>query len=114
MTRKILYSPGFGAGWTTWNDGEVAKYMLTYQPIVEFIEGGGSFKDRECSDLPGYQLHPLLARLREECAEKFNAEHVCMLGADGLQVMEVDGDVRIEEYDGSESVITRQSDSGWM
>jgi len=98
MTRKILYSPGFGAGWTTWVHEQPAKdYMLTYAPIVEFIEGGGEF-GRDESD------HPLLVTLKAECKEKFGAEYVCVLGASDLAVLSVEGRVRIEEYDGSESV----------
>jgi len=25
IVRKILYSPGFGAGWSTWADDEIKK-----------------------------------------------------------------------------------------
>jgi hypothetical protein len=115
MPRKILYSPGYGAGWSTWNSGEVAKYMLEYQPIIEFIEGGGKFQDGECGQWKKEDLiHPLLKQLQAECLEKFGKSYVCVLGARDLAVMEVDGRVRIEEYDGSEGVECEGSYSGWM
>lgn len=109
--RKILYSPGYGAGWSSWNSGEVAKYMLTYQPIIDFLENGGEFPD-------DYSIvenkHPLLQQLQKECMEKFNEDYVCVLGARDLKVAEVKGLVRIEEYDGSESYVEQGDDEGWM
>jgi len=41
--RKILYSPGFGAGWTSWHDGskEAKLFMLEYRPFIEYLEAGG-------------------------------------------------------------------------
>ena len=109
--RKILYSPGFGAGWTTWNDGEVAKYMLEYAPIIEFLEAGGSFSDKETRD---ESMHPLLSRLQRECKERFGADYVCVLGADDLAVATVGGRVRIHEYDGSESIEEEHAFDGWI
>ncbi len=116
-SRKILYSPGFGAGWTTWNSGEVAKYMLTYQPIIDFLESGKRFTDDDCHEGYGaekHDIHPLLQQLQQECKEKFDSDHVCVLGADSLRVIVVDGKVRINEYDGSESVEVEGDYDGWM
>jgi len=104
--RKILYSPGFGAGWTTWNSGAVARYMLDYKPIIEFLEAGGRFSEK-CE-------HPLLDQLQAECKEKFGEGYVCVLGADDLRVKEVSGPVRIHEYDGSESVEEQGAFDDWM
>lgn len=106
MTRKILLSPGFGAGWSSWNSGETAKYMLTYQPIIDFLEHGGKF--------PSTEGDKLLTQLEQECKEKFDEDYVCVLGADDLTVITVDGLVRIHEYDGSESFETKGSYDGWM
>ena len=38
--RKILYSPHFGAGWTTWFSGsiEAKRFMLEYQPFIDSVE----------------------------------------------------------------------------
>jgi hypothetical protein len=104
-TRKILYSPGYGAGWTSWNDGEIKKYMLTYEPIIKAIEAGQKINEK----------HPAVLQLQKECLEKFNKDYVCVLGADDLKVMEVAGRVRISEYDGSESVTEEGTDNHeWM
>ena len=104
--RKILYSPGYGAGWTSWNDGEVAAYMLEYAPIVEAIENKTfTFSEKD----------PLCLQLEKECQEKFGEnKHVCLLGADQLRVYETSGRVRINEYDGCESVEEEGGYQGWM
>lgn len=41
-------------------------------------------------------------------------EDVCVLGAEDLRVAVVEGQVRIEEYDGSESFVTRDTDNDWL
>lgn len=110
--RKILYSPDYGAGWTTWNSGDVARYMLDYAPIVEFLEAGGKFeRNNGMGDEPE---HPLLEQLKRECKEKFGEDYVCTIGARDLRVMSVDGRVKIDEYDGFESVVEEDSFDGWM
>jgi hypothetical protein len=114
-TRKILVSPGYGAGWTTWNYGEAAKFMLTYKPIIDHLEAGNDFSLKDCGSLfcRDSEVHPLLKELQEICQEKFG-ERICILGADDLKVYEVEGQVRITEYDGSESFVTRAEDNDWM
>jgi hypothetical protein len=110
MTKKILLSPGWGAGWSTWNPDEVAKFMLTYQPIIDFIEAGGSFKRNETSDLHGDHLHPLLMELADEVKAAFGKDYVCVLGAIDLEVVSVDGPFKITEYDGNESIQYRDEE----
>jgi hypothetical protein len=116
--RKILYSPGFGAGWSTWNSGEVAKFMLEYKPIIEALERGEKIFDNRHTDyntkVTTGEAHPALLQLEKDCLEKFGEDYVCVLGADDLRVLEVEGRVRIGEYDGSESVEEEGSFSGWM
>lgn len=111
--RKILYSPGYGAGWSTWSSGKAAKYILEYQPIIEFLENGGEFEFEECNMMHEDKLHPLLKQLVAECKEKFG-ETPYVGGARDLKVMEVSGRVRITEYDGYESVEEEGGFSGWM
>lgn len=109
--KKLLYSPGYGAGWSTWNDGRVDRYMTTYQPIIDFIEAGGSFSrdevnyDTSNGGLSTEKMHPLLVELVRECAERFGVEYICVLGAHNLEVLTVSDNtqVRFEEYDGNES-----------
>ena len=123
--RKVLYSPDWGAGWSTWNSGETAKYFLEYQPIIDFLEAGNKFSDKDChcycapcsgssSRKSKCTLHPLLKQLQEECKEKFGNTYVCVLGADDLKVAEVSGRIRINEYDGNESIEEEGEYSGWL
>lgn len=97
---KILYSPGFGAGYSTWNSGsrEFEKFILTYQPFIEFLEAD------EKNVIPEDEEHPLVKQFLKDCLDKFNQDYVCILGLDQLQVTEVSGPFTVEEYDGSESI----------
>lgn len=50
--RKILYSPGFGAGWVSWHTGDPAqqKFMLEYPGFVEALQARdkrGALEPRE-------------------------------------------------------------------
>jgi len=109
--KKILVSPGFGAGWSTWNSGDVAKYMLTYKPIIDYLESGGRFPD--ITHIKEKDMPPLLKQLQLECKEKFGEDYVCVLGADDLVVKKVKGKFIINEYDGCESIQTVE-DTNWM
>jgi len=80
----ILYSPGFGAGWYTWNSDH--PEMVFDKEIVSAILQ--NYKDKALS----------LA------AVKYPEAYLG--GLDGLEVMWLDegSQFEIEEYDGSESV----------
>lgn len=99
---KILYAPGFGAGWSTWADGdeEFQKWMLTYQPIIDALE-----RNEEVD-----QDHPSVQQFVKEAKEKFDMDYVCVLAAHDLEVADVSGPFYIHEYDGSESIKTPGSD----
>lgn len=98
--RKILISPGFGAGWVTWCHGsrEQKLFMLEDAALVSLVERGemtvGAFMARWNEVFPG-EDPPHLG------------------GMDQLTVVEVDGEVLVEDYDGSESIRTRGG-SEWM
>jgi len=99
--KKVLYSPGFGAGWTTWACGEeVARYIGTYQPLIDFIEGGGKMDSPEADQL--------LSVLAEECEKQFG-ETLHTGGAQDLEVHTFPDDevVCIDEYDGNETIRSR-------
>jgi len=113
MKRKVLISYGFGAGWSSWNSGETAKFMLTYKPIIDFIEAGNKFTREDAGDIDGNGMHPLLKQLQDDCLEKFNDTYVCVLGARGLALETVYGLIKVDEYDGYESYISRDDDDGW-
>jgi hypothetical protein len=89
--RKILYSPGYGAGWSSWSSGDVAKFMLEYKPIIDDLEAGRD-------------ISKSVEKMQAEIKEKFNKNYVCVLGANTLRVAEVRDKIRIIENDGYESI----------
>lgn len=102
--RKVLISPGYGAGWTTWEGNkEIRKFMFEYPPIIEFLENGGKFSGQDCDSSRNGKLHPILKKFSEECLDKFgNAPYLG--GACRLVVKTVYGPIKIAEYDGAESL----------
>jgi len=86
----VLYSPGFGAGWFTWNMED--EQILFHPKIVAMVESGR----------------------RNELTKEWVLENlgidIYTGGAENLQITWLrEGQAfRIEEYDGSESVITVQ------
>jgi hypothetical protein len=130
--RKILVSPGYGAGWSSWASGDSAKTMLTYQPIIDFLENGGDSSDLHAlvdfgrppasdSIVVGEshyrEIHPLLVQFLLDLHAHLGGVKVPYFflgGACQLEVRTVYGQVRVEDYDGNESVTERDSDDGWM
>ncbi len=98
MSRKILISRSFGAGWSTWagdspsQSDSLARRALTYQPIIDAIESGDW--------LDTAKRKALHAQAKEEL------DDIYMGGFDDLEIAEVDGPFCVEEYDGSESIRT--------
>ena len=84
----VLYSPGFGAGWSTWNDDEYREFLLHDEKLVEFVETNQQDK------------------IEEYVKSVFPDKYVYCGGADQLQVEWVSPGTqfRIDEYDGSESI----------
>lgn len=81
----VLYSPGFGAGWSTWAvDKEIAERCLFDPLVVAWVEGG--------------KQGPVPV---EHYGEYFYSG-----GASDLQIAWIqEGTLfRVEEYDGSESI----------
>ena len=87
MRVRFSYSPGLGAGWSTWNSGEIAKYMLDYQPIIEALECGEKIFDNRHTDyMTGEKtgdVHPALIHLAKVFLEKFRRRNydLSLLGA---------------------------------
>lgn len=116
--RKIIYSPDYGAGWTSWEDRvEVQKFMVDYLPIVEYLESGQDFRsvrfDRISHEGPGggpsdeemerLKFPDCLKSFVLECRERF--EYVPYLaGLRDAEIKAVYGPVRITDYDGNETV----------
>lgn len=119
--RKILYSPGFGAGWTSWFHGskEAKKFMLEYKPFIEFLENGGKFiGDKEALLGESYDQIPVVRKFIEEFQHKFPEEEAPFFsGLEDLAICKVPDNclVSIHEYDGSESVRTKESiEDQWL
>lgn len=85
---KVLLSPGYGAGWSIWNSGDVAKYMRTYEPIIKAIESGRKLSSEDNE----------VQQLIKDCKEKFDEDYVCILGLDQLKVVNITPPFKIDEY----------------
>jgi hypothetical protein len=92
----VLYSPGFGAGWSTWNDDKYREFLLHDEKLVELVE----FNQQD--------------KIEEYVKSVFPGEYVCVLGADQLRVEWVYPGTQfiITDYDGSE-YIDYNNDGYW-
>ena len=83
----ILYSPGYGSGWSTAEEGKQRDFLLFDKRIVELVE------DKRFDEVKKYvdSVYP----------DEFYLE-----GADQLEIMWVPlgTEFRVEEYDGSEYI----------
>ena len=114
--RKILYSPGYGAGWVSWHHGsrEEKLFMLEYAPLIHAIENPEgvevSYKNfppelenvQENLDLA--MVEALTTFVKDWKAKFGNKEVPYLGGARNLDIENVSGLVEIREYDGNESV----------
>ena len=90
----VLYSPGFGAGWSTWGRAEYREFLLHDEKLVELVE-------TEQQD-----------KIEEYVGTVYPGEYICVLGADKLRVewVYLGTQFRIKEYDGSESIVYSRDD----
>lgn len=152
--RKILYSPGYGAGWSTWGGNTTAqkKFMLEYKPFIEALEREGD--DVYAADLLENAVHAIVeSRVitwpgtpRDEIENLMNREYALVgsprkllallpqfirdwhaeFGASTelpyfgglrtLAIYECDDNalVKIDEYDGHETVVVKGEETGWL
>jgi len=80
----VLYSPGFGAGWSTWNRG--VPEILFDPAIVKFIE------------------HDQMAELTTYVTLKYPGLYTGGMQCLAVAWLSVGTEFRIEEYDGAESI----------
>ena len=94
----VAYSPGFGAGWSTWADDELADILIFHPDIINMIL---SNKQSEINE----------DWLVEHFGEKFKS--VYCGGASNLSIkcIPVGTKFRIDEHDGSEHVIELEIDN---
>ena len=92
----VLYSPGYGAGWSTWcyND-DLVETLLFHPLIVEKVESG-------------HENEITAEWLVQQFGEEF--EDVYCGGAGQLEIewLPKGAAFRIDEYDGFETVITNE------
>jgi hypothetical protein len=84
----ILYSPEYGAGWSTWNESHHTEILLFDKEIVEAVLEGNKEKAAQIAK------------------RKCDGKYFCILGLANLEVAWLDeGTVfKIDEHDGCESV----------
>lgn len=89
----VLYSPGYGAGWSTWNPD--FPYCLFDPKLVALVETLGGPE--------GYKVKKKLV----DTAQKLYGKEFYAGAASSLQIAWVPqgAKFRIHEYDGSETVI---------
>lgn len=110
--RSILYSPGHGAGWVSWEDDRKLKeFMISYQPIVDFVNDGGSFESYDLDIFSGGGVVKSRVEVLPDCLQSFISECQAVFGKvpylSGLKtvkVMVVSCPVRIDDHDGYEFV----------
>ena len=86
----VLYSPGWGAGWSTWN-ADIESFLMFDPTLVEYVENDE--RDR----IPAY--------VQSVFPDAYTG------GAEDLSIMWITQGLqfRITEYDGSESVEVREN-----
>ncbi len=88
----VIISAGWGAGWSTWHGH---KELIFHPKLVELVESGQYNRDN-------------ISTLLIELLGKKEAEHVYLGGVEDLTIQWLPKGTKfkIEEYDGSEYIIT--------
>ena len=86
----VCYSPGFGAGWSTWTDDDFRGIALFHHKIVEWIENGKTG-----------DIDAIMSKI-------IGNEYFYTGGAKDLEIewLPVGTRFYVHEYDGSESIVT--------
>ena len=85
----VLYSPEYGAGWSTWNNREEGEMLLFHPLLVSWVESGKKEPIKE-----------VLAKITP------NYESICTLGAQSLKIewLAQGTSFEVKEFDGYESI----------
>lgn len=96
----VAYSPGFGAGWSTWNN-EVTDTLIFHPDIINMI-----LSDKQSEIDENW--------LVEHFGEEF--KDVYCGGAYNLSIkwLPIGTQFRIDEYDGSERIIELEKDNIYL
>jgi hypothetical protein len=91
----VLYSPGFGAGWYTWNHGDYG-YELVFDPVLAAYVDEGKMDEA-----------------KTYVAMRFPEAYDGGLEDLAVEWVPVGTAFRIHEYDGSESIEVKE-EMNWM
>lgn len=100
----VLWSPGFGAGWSTWNERD----MAFDKRVVEYLINNAVFIRDEDYVWETYAITELNTEKFENFLRLIGYKEPIMGGVEDelvLTWLPEGTKVRIEEYDGSESII---------
>ena len=86
----VLYSPGYGAGWSTWGSKENKEAMVFCEELCEAVDKGLT-----------------LLQIKNIAHKCFPEEYLGGLDDIKLVFLKPGTRFRIDEYDGSESIITK-------
>lgn len=129
--KRVLYSPGFGAGWLSWSCGisvEQREFMAHHPRLIEAVDAGWrgdlSYEYRiDYDDGSKFEnaVHGLsqaavdaLGAFVDEWRERWDGESLPYLGgADNLATATVSGPYRVEDYDGNETVVEPGDGEWW-
>ena len=90
----VLVSPGFGAGWSTWNNG--IPELLFDPELVNMVEDGTSS-----------------ATIIAYCNEKYPDGYFSGAGDLSVVWLPIGTEFIIDEYDGAESIIFKEQEK-WI
>lgn len=87
----VLYSPRYGAGWSTWAHGNKDEWAVFSPEVVAWVEGG---------------KRGGVAAVEAIVKERFGDEYFYCGGGEDLEIewVEEGQRFRINEYDGNESI----------
>ena len=90
----ILISPGFGAGWSTWNS-EHSRFFLMDSGLVALV-----MADADETEIEAY--------CKQELGKPDDDFYIYLGGLDGLVIKWLPNGTKfcVDEYDGSESICT--------
>lgn len=94
---KILISPGYGAGWSTWNPDH-KEFLLKDPTLVEMAERSAT-----------------VTEVAQYIEDKLGDKHVYMGGWQEIEVVEIPAGTlfKVTEYDGYESIEQRDQEE-WI
>jgi len=111
----VLYSPGWGSGWFTWNHNEELLYDPT---IVEMVESRARLlPPEEVENLNSFwnEENEWTSKIIDYCREKYTNDSYYFGGANDLEIkwIPIGTRFRVEEHDGNEVIILEGEDE-WM